>query len=205
LNVVRASTVPGGLPPDALERAGRALAAGKLIVYPTDTLYALGALASNPEGIERLFEAKGRDRGRPVSLAFASLEAIGHYCDVTPLARKVADRFLPGPITMLLLAKAEVPGIVEAGSLLGVRVPDSPVALALCQRFGALTCTSANVHGRASPLTCDDAAAQLGDKVELYLDAGRTVHAGPSTVVDCSGTAIKIIRNGVISERELMS
>jgi len=203
VNVVRVSAEPGGFPQEAMELARRALEAGRLVVYPTDTLYALGALADSQPGVERLFAAKGRDAGQPVSLAFASLDAVGRYCDVTPLARKVAERFLPGPLTLLLRARFDVPGIVNAGGLLAVRVPDCPVALALSQRFGPLTCTSANLHGQASPLTCEDAAAQLGDRVELYIDAGRTKLAGQSTVVDCSGAAIKIIRDGVVSERDL--
>src|SRR3970040_248251 len=146
------------------EAVCQALDAGHLIVYPTDTLYGLGCDPFELPAVERLCEVKRRPADRPIALALTSRDQIPRYARVTPLAQRVIAKHLPGPVTILLRAGSGAPPpLVFSTGLIGIRVPDHPVAIAIAKAFGPITTTSANVHGGPSPGTCDAARDQLGD------------------------------------------
>jgi L-threonylcarbamoyladenylate synthase len=173
---------------DALGPAVRALAGGELVVYPTDTLYGLGALASNREAVERLFAVKARPRSAPVSIALSSLEEVEPLARLTPPQRAFLRTELPGPVTALVRPSAEArsrlsPLVFGPGPTLGVRIPDHPVARELARRLGPITCTSANRHGAPNPTTLREARAQLGDAVSAYLAGGPPPRGAASRIV----------------------
>jgi len=189
---------------DDYEIVCQVLDAGNLIVYPTDTLYGLGCDPFEGPAVERVFETKGRPADQPIALALTTPDRIPKYAQVTPLAARVIAKHLPGPLTVLLRATADTPApLVSSTGLVGVRVPDHTVAIAIAKAFGPITTTSANLHGGQSPTTCEDARAQLGDAVDLYIDCGPTRHQNESTIVDLSGDSIKVIREGVIRSEDL--
>lgn len=167
-----------------LDGAVSALRNGELVIYPTETVYGLGADALDPAAIERVFEAKARDRDRPVSMAVPTVGAALEYVRADDLTRACMDAFLPGPVTVVVPKTDQVPDVLTAGrDRVGVRVPDHPVARSLLDRIAPLTATSANVSGGSS--VCDPAEldATLREAVATVLDDGRTPGGG-STVVD---------------------
>jgi len=205
------STISGGmkgghwaLSREDYESVCAALDAGQLIVYPTDTLYGLGCDPFEDRTVEHLYQVKRRPASQPIALAVSSPDQVPRYGRMTPLARKVCAKHLPGPLTILLAAtSAAPPALVSAEGLVGIRVPDHTVAQAIAKAFGPITTTSANLHGGASPATCEEARSQLGDAVEVYVDCGRTRHGTESTIVDLSGESAKVIREGVLRRDEL--
>ncbi len=185
-------------------KAVKILEAGGLIVYPTETLYGLGANPFNDDALQRVFEAKGRDLSKPISLAFRDLEQVEKYAVVSPVAKRLMKKLLPGPLTVLLPSKLELDESL-GGNKIGVRIPDNKVALALLNRIKfPLTATSANLSGGKNPATALEAAEQVGDKVDLVLDAGKCKYSKPSTVVDLSSGEVEIVREGVVTEKEIM-
>jgi L-threonylcarbamoyladenylate synthase len=184
--------------PTAVDRAVRALRGGGLIVYPTDTLYGLGASAVNPEAVRRLTDAKARPDGMPISVAVSSHEEVEPWVDWGPGARALARRVLPGPYTLLVPSSRAgrrelAPGILGPDGSLGVRIPAHPVARTLARRVGPITCTSANRHGLPPGPRLRDARAQLGSRVDVYLDMRPPPSGRPSTVIDLRGDAVRII------------
>lgn len=204
MRVVRAVMIEGQAVFDAgaAEEAVAALRNGGLVVYPTDTLYALGADPSNPAAMDRLFAAKQRPAGRPVSVAVSGVDAAKELAVVSPRAEELCRRWLPGPLTLLFRSTATAPRlIVSAQGIVAIRVPRHPVALFLAKRFGPLTATSANVHGRPSPVECAEAQEQLGDAVDVYVDAGPCPVGEESTVVDLTGEPRVIRERAVAADR----
>ncbi|HYA36398.1 MAG TPA: L-threonylcarbamoyladenylate synthase [Candidatus Binataceae bacterium] len=188
---------------DALD----ALRAGELVVYPTETFYALGADPFSAEALERLFDAKGRERGKPVALIAADSKMALELAETTPFyARRLADNFWPGPLTIVMPPRAGIPDALLGPDGIGVRVSPNPIARSLCRELGRpLTATSANLAGGNPPVTLADARAQLGNKVKAYLEGGTLRGGVPSTVVACAGNDVRVIREGAISENELMA
>ncbi len=177
---------------------------GELIVYPTETLYALGANPFDKKAIEKLFEVKRRPRELSVSIAVSDIEMMKRVADVNALAKKIYDKFLPGPITLLLKKKGNLPDILALNTdKIGVRVPKHPAALKIIDTIGPITATSANIHHHPEPRNMDIALEQLGEKVMLYIDCGESEYQGPSTIVDISNSSAKIIRKGVIPNEEI--
>ena len=168
----------------ALDDAAAAVRDGELVVYPTETVYGLGADARSVEAVERVFEAKGRPRDRPLSLAVAAVEDAGDYVELDDATAACLHRFLPGPVTVVGPRTAAVLDELTGGrDRVGIRVPDHPVATALLERAAPLTATSANVSGTGGvcePGELDDA---MRAAVAVVLDTGRTP-GGASTVVD---------------------
>ena len=186
------------------EAVCQVLDAGKLIVYPTDTVYGLGCDPFEISAVERVFEVKRRPAEQPIALALTTPEQGPKYAHVTPLAQRLIAKHLPGPLTILLRAKEGAPvPLVSSAGLIGIRVPDDTVAIAIAKAFGPITTTSANLHGGRSPGTCDEARAQLGDAVDLYIDCGPARHGRESTIVDASGESLKVIREGVVRREDL--
>jgi L-threonylcarbamoyladenylate synthase len=183
---------------DALDRAADALAAGDLVVYPTETVYGLGADALDPDAVERVFETKGRDRSKPISFAVPSVEAALEYTSPTAAERRFMHEFLPGPVTVVVDRQASVPDVLTAGSdRVGVRVPDRDLALALLERFAPITATSANVSGTGSVRDLSALSDDIREAAAVVLDGGQTPGGG-STVVDIE--AGEIVREGPLAD-----
>ncbi len=187
---------------DALEAAVRALRGGRPVVYPTETVYGLGADADNRSALVRMLRLKGRSAGTGVSLLVASLAAAAPYLagDSPDSAMRLAERFWPGPLTIVLPA---APGLAvelcgPAGGV-GLRCSPDPMAMRLVAEFGrALTSTSANPTGKPPACTVDEARAYFGDAVEAYLDGGCRDGAAASTVVEFQGGNAFLRRAGVV-------
>lgn len=167
-----------------LRRAAAAVASGDLVVYPTETVYGLGGDALDSDVVERVFELKRRDRGDPLSLGVASVDAALRHTRPSEFALAFARAFLPGPVTVIVERGADVPDALTAGSdRVGIRVPDHPVARTLLRETGPLTATSANVSGSGSVTRVTDLDARIRDGVAAIVDGGETPGT-ESTVVD---------------------
>jgi L-threonylcarbamoyladenylate synthase len=190
----------------SLPEAIDALNAGDLVVYPTETFYAIGADAFSDAALERLFELKGRDAARLVALIAADREqAFALASEVPPAARRLADLFWPGPLTLILPARAGLPApIAGPERRVGVRVSPHPVARALTRALGRpITATSANRSGQPPARTLSEARAALGDKVKVFLEGGSLSASAPSTIVSVTPEEWTVLRVGAIEEREL--
>jgi len=175
----------------ALADAVAALRRGEVIVYPTDTLLGLGALATDRGAVAKLARAKGRSSAQPVSICVSSLEEVERYARVSTAARRFVRRHLPGPFTVLLplspsARRALAPG-VGGRRTIGIRIPDHPVARELARRVGPITATSANRHGAPPVRSVAEARRALGDGVRVYLPATPRGSGSPSTLVDLTG------------------
>lgn len=188
-----------------LSKAIATLQSGGIVVYPTDTLYALGADIFNELAVRRVFEIKKRPLDIPLSVAVSSFDGIEEIAFVNENARCLTECFLPGPLTLVLNKKSSVPGIVTGGfDRVAVRIPDNDVALELLSRFGPLTVTSANIHGKKTPCLIKDIKMQFNvDDVAVYLDYGR-LDGLPSTIADMTAEEPRIMREGIITKKEIM-
>jgi L-threonylcarbamoyladenylate synthase len=175
------------LDPDLRESVATAASAvrkGEAVVYPTETVYGLGANALSTTAVERVFEVKGRDRSKPLSLAAPSVDAALEYVHPTDREERFMRAFLPGPVTVVVERSHVVPDALTAGrDRVGVRVPDHPVALALLPEVAPLTATSANHSGSPSVTDPADLDPDFRDEVGAVIDAGTTAGT-ESTVVD---------------------
>ncbi|MFC7071103.1 L-threonylcarbamoyladenylate synthase [Halobaculum lipolyticum] len=167
-----------------VERAAEAVGAGDLVVYPTETVYGLGADATDPRAVERVFEAKGRPRDKPLSVAFGDVEAALSLLPATDRAARFARAFLPGPVTVVVARGDALPGELTGGeSRVGIRVPDHETARALAAAAGPITATSANRSGAGSVRRVADLDPRVRERAAVVLDGGETP-GGESTVVD---------------------
>lgn len=165
-------------------RATRAIHEGDLVVYPTETVYGLGADALDPDAVERVYEAKGRARSKPLSMAVPDVETAVQYTDLTDRERAFVREFLPGPATVVVEAGPDVPAELTAGrDRVGIRIPDHDVALSLLREVSPITATSANVSGEPSVQRATDLDPAIREAVACVLDGGETDGTG-STVVD---------------------
>ena len=173
------------------DRAAEAIDTGDLVVYPTETVYGLGAAALEPDAVERVFEVKGRDRSKPLSFAVPSVPSALQYVRATERERRFMATFLPGPVTVLCRRREAIPDELTAGrDRVGVRVPDHPLALRLCERAGTpITATSANVSGQSSVRELGDLDPEIREAAAVVLDGGET-DGTESTVVDVSSATI---------------
>ena len=187
-----------------LSDALKALKNGGVVVYPTDTLYALGADIYNDWAVKKIFEIKRRPYSCPCPVAIANFDEIEKISYTNDLVKKVAKRFLPGPLTLILNKKDSVSSIVTGGlDKIAVRIPKNDVALNLLSRFGPLTATSANIHGKKTSYVIKDLKMQFSSEISVYLDDGR-LDAKPSTIVDLTSKKPIIIRKGPVKKEEIM-
>jgi len=179
---------------------------GGLVAFPTDTVYGLGASAYHPQAVARLYEVKGRPVDKPIALLLASAEEMGEVGqDIPEVAWRLAERFWPGALTVVLAKREDIPSVVSAGGgTVAVRVPAHPVALALIRAAGVpLATTSANLSSQAPALTAQEVKEVLGEAVELIIDGGRAPGGIPSTVLDLTVPEPTILRLGALSAWEL--
>jgi L-threonylcarbamoyladenylate synthase len=189
-----------------VRRAAEILRAGGLVAFPTETVYGLGADASNASAVARLYAVKGRPADHPVIVHLDSLErALAWARDVPPQAQLLAERFWPGPLTLILRRSDKAKDFVTGGQpSVGIRVPSHPVAQELLREFGGgVAAPSANRFGRISPTTAAHVREDLGSEVDLVLEGGPSEVGIESTIVDLSGGRAVLLRPGAISKADL--
>lgn len=190
--------------PESIESALHLLNEGEIIAFPTDTVYGLGANAFHAPGIIKLFEAKGRDANKAIAVLIGNIDQLDLLTDhLTATARKLIEKLWPGGLTIVVHKLNDLPELLSAGNSIGIRMPDHPVALELCQRFGPIATTSANLSGGNNPHTAKDVHNQLSNRVPLILDGGECPGGVPSTVVDCTTDEVRILRQGAIKPEEI--
>jgi L-threonylcarbamoyladenylate synthase len=192
--------------PDALTKALEILRSGGLVAFPTDTVYGLGALVTEPRSIENLYEVKGRDAAKAIPVLIGNPSELPQVAsEVSPTVRQLAARFWPGPLTLVVTSRRDLPEILSPLPTVGVRMPDHPDALALMRQTGPLAVTSANLSGQPSASTAQEVLSQLDGLIPLILDGGKTPGGLASTVVDCTSEKLEILRPGPVSLEELLS
>jgi L-threonylcarbamoyladenylate synthase len=185
-----------------IEKATGVLRAGGLVAVPTETVYGLGADAENAAAVARVFQVKGRPRSHPLIVHIGGADLLGDWAeDVPATARRLAECFWPGPLTLVLRRGRRVPLEATGGlETVAVRVPAHPVALALLTAFGGgVAAPSANRFGSVSPTTADHVRAELGDAVDFVLDGGPCQVGVESTIVDATGDTPSILRPGGVT------
>jgi protein-tyrosine phosphatase len=200
---------------DVIHRAVQALAEGQLVAFPTETVYGIGASACHGEAIERLRKLKERDKASPFAIAIKSAEeAIDFVPDMTPLARRLARRCWPGPVTLVVdshhpdglaaLLPAKVREVVSPNGTIGLRVPANEILLDVLRMLaGPIVLTSANRHGQPEANTAEEVARSVGENVALILDDGPCRYGQPSSVVRVEGNRFDVLREGVVAEGTL--
>ena len=190
----------------AIQTALDILQEGGLVAFPTDTVYGLGALVAEPRSIEQLYVVKGREAAKAIPILIGDLGELALVAwEISWTAHRLAERFWPGPLTLVVPRQASLPESLSSLPTVGVRMPDHPAALALLHKTGPLAVTSANLSGQPSACTAQEVLDQLGGQIPLILDGGRTPGGVSSTVVDCSGPELVILRQGPVSMAELQS
>jgi tRNA threonylcarbamoyl adenosine modification protein (Sua5/YciO/YrdC/YwlC family) len=184
----------------ALEAARETLERGALILYPTDTLYAVGGRVFDDRVATAVRRAKGRADDKPLPIIVANLEQVRQIAAGLPQTLMVlAERFWPGPLTLVLSAANAVPKEVTAGTgRVAVRIPALDFARRLCDQGGPLIATSANRSGEPAASTLDEALRAMGEYVALAIDGGASLESRPSTIVDLTGDTPRLLRAGAV-------
>ena len=184
-----------------VEQAVRALRSGGVVAFPTDTLYGLGADVFNPAAVESIFRIKERPSGLALPVLIDDWDQLERVTENVPdAARALAERFWPGPLTLIVNKSAGVSDRVTAGApTVAVRIPDHPVPRAISRLLGGpITGTSANISGQPDPQDLDELREQIGNKVDYVVTAGPTPMGAASTIVDITGETPALIREGAI-------
>ena len=190
--------------PEAQSRALAVLHSGGLVAFPTDTVYGVGALAFNAAAVSSIYAAKDRSVEKAIPVLIADPADLAKVTlEVSDAATRLATRFWPGPLTLVVLKHPLLPETISASPTVGVRVPDHPVARALLRAAGPMAVTSANLSGQPSPSTAEEVFTQLGGRIALIIDGGKAPGGVSSTVVDCVGREARILRLGPVSEDEI--
>ena len=191
--------------PVALPHAADILRHGGTVAFPTDTVYGLAALPAVAEYVERLYIVNGRNSERAIAVLIGSPDDLPKVA-VSPsqAALLLAERFWPGPLTLIVPRHPDLPEVLSPMPTIGVRMPNHPLALALLRMVGPLAVTSANISGGKNTTSAQEVLAQLKGRVHLVVDGGRTPGGVPSTVVDCTSDKPAILRAGPISMEDLM-
>lgn len=196
---------------NSLDDAATALQRGQLVAFPTETVYGLGADASNEAAVARIYEVKQRPANHPLIIHISSSELIDHWAENIPAyARSLANTFWPGPMTLILQRSAAAKDFVTGGQeTVGLRVPNHPVALELLKKFEAIggrgvAAPSANLFGKVSPTNAAAVSSELSDRLQpgdLVLEGGASMVGIESTIIDCTKAAPSILRPGAITEQ----
>ncbi len=184
-------------------KALRILEEGGVVAFPTDTVYGVGVRAFDVDGIERLYAIKGRERSKAIAILIAEASQLEQIAEADKAAHTLAKKFWPGPVTLVLPRKPQVPESLAQGPTIGIRVPDHPVARKLLAAAGPMAVSSANSSGERNALDAGEVLAQLGGRIDLVIDGGHTPGNQPSTVVDLTEGDPKFLRIGSVSEAEI--
>ncbi len=189
-----------------LERAAEWMRSGQLVAFPTDTVYGVGAPVFDAEAVASIYTAKGRPPEKAIPVLIADELDLARVATIIPgSARALIARFWPGALTVVLPKQPLVPEIVSSGSTVAVRLPNLELTRALLRLTGPLAATSANRSGQPSPVSAGEVTAQLGGRVAAVLDGGPCPGGVPSTVVDCSVSPPRLLREGGITVVELLN
>lgn len=199
VRIVRATQVE-------IETAVQALRDGELVAFPTETVYGLGANAQNPAAVAKIFEAKGRPKNHPVIVHLDTPRFLHRWVSEVPdVAMKLAEKFWPGPLTMVMKRGPNVHDIVTGGQdTVAIRVPSHPMAQQLLTAFGGgIAAPSANKYGRMSPTRPEHVRDELGDAVKVVLDGGESQIGLESTIVSVDGPSVRLLRPGAVTAAQL--
>ena len=189
----------------AVAEAAAVLQSGKVVSFPTETVYGLGASVFDSSAVLKIYEAKGRSFDKPLSILISSIEDAKTIAAEIPISAVIlAEKFWPGPLTIILNKKSDIPDQITAGKkTVGLRVPAHPAALELVRRAGPLACPSANSSGNREPLTAADVLEDLDGKIDVLIDGGKTQVQMPSTIIDLTVQPPKILRKGGLDIEEI--
>ena len=191
---------------EEIEKAAAVLRQGGLVAFPTETVYGLGADASNPAAIRKLYAVKGRPADHPVIVHLADIAQLPQWArEVTPVAQKLAQQFWPGPLTLLFKRAPGVSDAVTGGQdTVAIRIPSHPIAQLLLKKFGGgVAAPSANRFGRVSATLAEHVRQEFGDAVDFVVDGGQSDVGIESTVVDATGAAPVLLRPGHITAHKI--
>lgn len=190
---------------EGMRKAKQAIGKGELVVVPTDTVYGLAADAFNAAAVQALLDAKGRGRQSPPPVLIPNVESLYALAEsVSDRALKLAEKFWPGPLTMILPAQPSLQwDLGETKGTVALRVPNNKIVLALLAETGPLAVSSANLTGEPAALTAEGANEYLSEKVAVYLDGGQAEIGEASTIIDLTGEKVRIVRAGAISREAL--
>ena len=188
---------------ESIQQAGEVLKQGGIVAFPTDTVYGLGAVCTNDDAVQKIFAAKGRDEGKPLSILVASMEQAEQIAlEIPEKARRLMEKYWPGALTLVLKKRPEISDKVSAGrETIGLRMPDSQTAVKLLEAAGIpLAAPSANTSGKRSAVSAEEVIADLAGRVDMILDGGICPVGISSTVVDLTGERPLILREGSITK-----
>lgn len=177
-----------------------------IVVFPTETVYGIGTNGLDKEAVERLYKIKERPLNKPISLLVSDFEMIEKVAkDISETEYKIMKKFFPGPLTIILNKKDIVPNILTSGgSTVGIRMPEDEITRKLIEYAGVpIAASSANISGRSSGIDIQDIIKEFGDKIDYYIDGGKSKIGIGSTIVKVENNAIKILREGIISKEEI--
>lgn len=204
MNILKCSNNLDQATIEAIEKAANDVANGQLVVYPTETVYGIGANPFDQVAIKKLFVSKKRPFDMPLSVAVCDKSMVEQIAVMSRPVEKLIDAFLPGPLTIITDKNPNVPDMVTSMSQkVGIRIPDNPIALELIKRTGPLVATSANLHSHPDATTIEEAQRDFGESVSTYLDNGPTGTGHPSTIVWISDNKVEIVRQGDISQKQI--
>jgi L-threonylcarbamoyladenylate synthase len=177
---------------------------GGLIVYPSETVYGIGANIFDEAAIKKVFLVKSRPFDMPLSVGVADKKMASEIAEIDEKANKLIDKFMPGPLTIIVKKKDNVPDIVTSNShKVGIRIPDHPIAQQIIRLTGPIVATSANLHSKPDTAKMEEAKDQLGDTVCAYVDSGPCTTGKPSTIVWLMDGEVEIIRQGAITKKQI--
>lgn len=197
-------TVPRPFTPDAVAEAVTIVKSGGVVVIPTDTVYGIGCAFDNRDAIERIFALKRRDPAKSIAVLLSGIEQADQLAEFFPDAAKaLAEKFWPGPLTLIVRKKAGLPDNLAAGPTIGLRIPDHGLARELIRQSGPLATTSVNLSGQPAAVSAGEIPPDWDGKIDAVFDGGRIQGGKPSTVVDCSGSTLRILREGALTAETL--
>jgi L-threonylcarbamoyladenylate synthase len=192
--------------PKAINKAADVLLNNGVIAFPTDTVYGIACLALNQNAIERIFSIKGRDSNKALPILIGNLEQLELIAlPINEKAQKLVNVFWPGALTIIVMRRPTLPENLSPYSTVGIRMPNHTWLMKFIQKVGPLATTSANLSGKIEARNALEVAEALNKKIDLIIDGGQSPSALPSTVVDCSGPEIKILREGTITSEEIIN
>jgi L-threonylcarbamoyladenylate synthase len=194
-----------GMDDESLQEAAKLILAGRLIAYPTDTVYGLGCNPFDKDAVERLIQAKQRSKGS-LPVLVNSMRTARRFGEFNKAALMLAGQFWPGPLTMVVPSRESLPKpVTDDSQWVGLRIPKHETTLNLLEKCGGqIIGTSANVSGHVSPRTADQVLSELGGRIDLIIDGGATPLGRESTVAKIIGSMVDVVREGAISREEIL-
>ena len=189
-----------------IKKIAQSIKNGKIVVFPTETVYGIGTNGLDENAIEKLYKIKQRPKEKPITLLVSDIEMIDKVArEINEIEYKLIKKFMPGPLTIILMKKEFVSDILTAGSkFVGIRIPDNEIARKLIEYSGLpIATTSANLSGKVAKIDLEDIRIEFKDKIDYYIDGGTSKIGKGSTVVKVVENNIKILREGSITREEL--